>query len=68
MGPDHIMVESDFPHADSTWPDTMSAVKTSFGHVPADVFRKVVAENAASLFDVPLPPSMEGATDSGGRT
>jgi predicted TIM-barrel fold metal-dependent hydrolase len=59
MGPDHVMVESDFPHADSTWPDTLGAVKTSFGHLPDDIFRKVVAENAAALFDVPLPPSMQ---------
>ena len=24
LGVDHIMIESDFPHADSTWPDTQA--------------------------------------------
>ena len=58
MGPDHIMVESDFPHADSTWPNTMAAVKANFGHLPPEILRKVTAENAAALFDVPLPPEL----------
>ena len=60
MGPDHIMVESDFPHADSTWPTTMDAIKTNFGHLPEDILRKVIAGNAAALFDCPLPPALQG--------
>ncbi|MGI8492374.1 MAG: amidohydrolase family protein [Acidimicrobiales bacterium] len=56
MGPDHVMVESDFPHADSTWPTTEATVKANFGHLPDDVIRKVTAENAAELFGVALPP------------
>jgi predicted TIM-barrel fold metal-dependent hydrolase len=55
MGPDHIMVESDYPHADSTWPDTAKRVQANFGHLPADVIRKVTIDNAAALFGVEVP-------------
>jgi predicted TIM-barrel fold metal-dependent hydrolase len=58
MGPDHIMVESDYPHADSTWPSTWDAVTANFGHLPDEVIRKVTSENAAHLFDVALPPAV----------
>lgn len=59
MGPDHVMVESDYPHADSTWPHTWDMVKANFGHLPADVVEKVTLTNAASLFGVPLPPGVQ---------
>ena len=55
MGPDHIMVESDYPHADSTWPNTADCIKTNFGHLSNEVIRKVTLENAASLFGVEIP-------------
>ncbi|HMC40753.1 MAG TPA: amidohydrolase family protein [Acidimicrobiales bacterium] len=55
MGPDHIMVESDYPHADSTWPNTADTVEANFGHLPDDIVRKVTVENAAALFGVEVP-------------
>jgi predicted TIM-barrel fold metal-dependent hydrolase len=55
MGPDHIMVESDYPHADSTWPNTADVVKANFGHLPADVVKKVTVGNAAALFGLEVP-------------
>jgi predicted TIM-barrel fold metal-dependent hydrolase len=55
VGPDHIMVESDYPHADSTWPTTWDRVKANFGHLPQDVVDKVTYKNAAELFGVPAP-------------
>ena len=56
VGPDHIMVESDYPHADSTWPMTWDRVKANFGHLPQEIIDKVTSRNAAELFGVPLPP------------
>jgi predicted TIM-barrel fold metal-dependent hydrolase len=56
IGPDHIMVESDYPHADSTWPATWDRVKANFGHLPQDVIDKVTFRNAAELFGIPGPP------------
>ncbi|MHB1784604.1 MAG: amidohydrolase family protein [Acidimicrobiales bacterium] len=61
IGPDHIMVESDYPHADSTWPATHEAVAANFGHLPEPVIRQVTSENAARLFNVSLPPALQAA-------
>ena len=57
IGVDHIMVESDYPHADSTWPDTQEVLATSYAGLADDELRKVAAGNAARLFRHPLPPS-----------
>ena len=52
---DHIMVESDYPHADSTWPDTQAVLASTMGDLPEDELRAVAAGNAARLFRHPLP-------------
>jgi predicted TIM-barrel fold metal-dependent hydrolase len=55
IGVDHIMLESDYPHADSTWPDTQVVMSASLGHLPEMELRAVAAGNAAQLFRHPLP-------------
>ena len=55
IGIDHIMVESDYPHADSTWPDTQAVLVSTMGDLPEDELRAVAAGNAARLFRHPLP-------------
>ncbi|HEY8215795.1 MAG TPA: amidohydrolase family protein [Acidimicrobiia bacterium] len=56
IGVDHIVVESDYPHADSTWPDTQPLLRAHLAGMPDDEVRKVCHENAAALFRHPLPP------------
>jgi predicted TIM-barrel fold metal-dependent hydrolase len=56
IGVDHIMVECDYPHADSTWPDIQLLLEERLRDVPADEARKLTCENAAQLFRHPLPP------------
>lgn len=56
IGVDHIMVEVDYPHGDSTWPDTQEVLRAAWGHLPPNVLRKICCENAAALFRHPLPP------------
>ena len=56
VGPDHLMVESDYPHADSTWPDTPAVFERSFGHLDGHVKDKIAYGNAAALFRHPPPP------------
>ncbi len=34
IGVDHIMVESDYPHADSSWPDTQRVLDRDLGRAP----------------------------------
>jgi predicted TIM-barrel fold metal-dependent hydrolase len=55
FGPDHVMVEVDYPHADSTWPDTQRLLHESIGHLPADTIAKVTHRNAEELFRWPTP-------------
>jgi predicted TIM-barrel fold metal-dependent hydrolase len=53
FGPDHVMVEVDYPHADSTWPDTQQVMRSSLGHLPDVVVAKLTHENAERLFRWP---------------
>jgi predicted TIM-barrel fold metal-dependent hydrolase len=57
IGIDHIMVESDYPHADSTWPDTQLVLEKTLGSLPEDELRAIAYANAARLFRHPPPPS-----------
>jgi predicted TIM-barrel fold metal-dependent hydrolase len=57
IGVDHIMIESDYPHADSTWPNTRQVLADTFGALPDDELRAVAAGNASRLFRHPLPGS-----------
>ena len=55
FGPDHVMLEVDYPHADSTWPDTQRYVHDAIGQLAPDVIAKLTHENAEKLFR--WPPS-----------
>jgi hypothetical protein len=55
IGVDRIMVEVDYPHGDSTWPDTQSVIERVWGALPVDDLRKMTHQNAADLFRWPLP-------------
>jgi predicted TIM-barrel fold metal-dependent hydrolase len=58
VGVDHILVECDYPHADSSWPDTASLLADRFAAVGVadDEAAAMTHRNAAALFDHPLPP------------
>ena len=34
IGVENIMVEVDYPHGDSTWPDTQLVIEQAWGHIP----------------------------------
>ena len=55
IGVDNIMVEVDYPHGDSTWPDTQAVIEKSWGHIPPAELRAMCSENAAALYRHPLP-------------
>jgi predicted TIM-barrel fold metal-dependent hydrolase len=55
IGVGHIMVESDYPHADSSWPDTQQVLTETWGTLPPGQLRAVAGGNAADLFRHPLP-------------
>jgi predicted TIM-barrel fold metal-dependent hydrolase len=55
IGLEHVMVEVDYPHGDSTWPDTQSVIERCWGHLPVEELRLLTHRNAAELFRWPLP-------------
>jgi predicted TIM-barrel fold metal-dependent hydrolase len=55
IGVENIMVEVDYPHGDSTWPDTQAVIEKAWGHIPPAELRAMCCENAAALFRHPLP-------------
>jgi predicted TIM-barrel fold metal-dependent hydrolase len=54
LGADNVMWGSDFPHPDGVWPDSQEYIQKELGHLPADVRRKVVCENAGRFYGFPL--------------
>ena len=56
IGVDHIMVEMDYPHSDSTWPETQEVIRRAWGHIAPSEVRAMCSLNAASLYRHPLPP------------
>ena len=58
IGVDHIMVESDYPHADSSWPDTQAVFSSNWGCLPEAERRAIAGGNAAR--PVPAPPPRSG--------
>jgi predicted TIM-barrel fold metal-dependent hydrolase len=50
IGVDHILVESDYPHEDSTWPDTQTALGRGLSGLPAEDVERMTCRNAAELF------------------
>jgi predicted TIM-barrel fold metal-dependent hydrolase len=58
IGVDHVMVEVDYPHADSTWPDTAALLDERLAALPADEARMIRSGNAAALFRHPEPPEV----------
>ena len=55
IGVDHIMLEADYPHVDSTWPDSQEVMSRALEGVPPEDARKIAHENAARLYRHPLP-------------
>ncbi len=60
IGVDMITYETDYPHQDSTWPDSLAYAEKVFSGVPDGDIRKIVRDNAITLFGLPseLPTSV----------
>jgi predicted TIM-barrel fold metal-dependent hydrolase len=55
IGIDNILVESDYPHCDSTWPHTQDVLRKQFAGIPNDEVAKMTWGNASALFNHPVP-------------
>lgn len=54
---DHIMMEVDYPHIDSTWPHTQSTLSDQLGHLDDETVRKLTSGNALRLYRLDAVPS-----------
>lgn len=50
IGLDNIMWSSDYPHIDSTWPESQKYIDKQFGTLPQEERWKIVCGNAARLY------------------
>ena len=58
-GEDNCMWSNDYPHPASTWPNSKAVIERDLGHLPPEMFRKVVRENVLKLYNLP-PVSSPG--------
>jgi hypothetical protein len=60
-GTENCMWSNDFPHGNSTWPNSREIVARDMGNLPAATRAKLVRENVARLYDIPVPSPIEAA-------
>jgi predicted TIM-barrel fold metal-dependent hydrolase len=51
LGVDKIMIETDFPHTATNWPNSMERVDACMRGIPDDARRKILRDNAEQVFD-----------------
>jgi predicted TIM-barrel fold metal-dependent hydrolase len=62
IGVDNVMIETDYPHTDSTWPNCIEVAHKELAGLSDDVKLKVLQTNAARVFrlELPEPPAQRG--------
>jgi predicted TIM-barrel fold metal-dependent hydrolase len=62
IGPDQVTFETDYPHADGTWPHTKKIAEQQFGHMDQAIIDKISRDNVIRLFglDLPLAADLRG--------
>jgi predicted TIM-barrel fold metal-dependent hydrolase len=56
VGVDNITFETDYPHTDSTWPNTKEVAEKMMAGLPDDAIRKIVRGNAIRMLQLDLRP------------
>jgi predicted TIM-barrel fold metal-dependent hydrolase len=64
IGVEKILLEADYPHCDSTWPDTQAVIEREIGWLPADDIRRITWENASHLYRHPVPAEVQADPDA----
>jgi len=66
LGADSCMWASDYPHTDSTFPESQQAIAETLGALPVDERQKITATNCAQLYGFQCAPSApRGRPDAG---
>ena len=53
-GQDNCMWSNDYPHANSTWPNSREVIERTLGHLAPETRRKLCYGNAAKLFGIDI--------------
>jgi predicted TIM-barrel fold metal-dependent hydrolase len=59
IGVDRICIETDYPHADSTWPDSQALAADALDGLTDDEITAVTWRNAAELFRLDIPADLQ---------
>ncbi|HEV8296551.1 MAG TPA: amidohydrolase family protein [Acidimicrobiales bacterium] len=54
IGADTFMWGNDFPHTDSTWPNSRTVIEKNFTGVPQGIADKILRDNAVELYHIDL--------------
>ena len=68
-GQDNCMWSNDYPHGNSTWPESRKYIERDLGHLSPEIRRKLLCANVAGLYDMDISQPAErrraaGATGS----
>ena len=55
VGPEVFMWASDYPHDDSTWPESRDVIQEQFAGIPSSHKDKITYSNAVSAYRMDLP-------------
>jgi predicted TIM-barrel fold metal-dependent hydrolase len=59
IGEDNVMIETDYPHSDTTWPDCIEVAQQLVKELPPVTQRKILRGNAERLFRfTPIEPTL----------
>jgi predicted TIM-barrel fold metal-dependent hydrolase len=50
LGDDRVMWASDYPHPDSTWPESQAAIEENLQGAPPQTRRRILCDNARALY------------------
>jgi predicted TIM-barrel fold metal-dependent hydrolase len=54
-GQDNCMWSNDYPHGNSTWPESKKYIDRDLGHLAPDIRKKLVYTNVKKLYDIDIP-------------
>jgi predicted TIM-barrel fold metal-dependent hydrolase len=54
-GQDNCMWSNDYPHGNSTWPESRKHIDRDLGHLPPGIRKKLVYRNVTKLYNMDIP-------------
>lgn len=54
IGENRVMMETDYPHSDSTWPDSQEFIKLQISDLDLDVQKRITSGTASEVYRHPL--------------